>query len=292
MAEGLYRALIPGSLTVLGNTGDDFDWMGLRLCPDLDTLLYTLSGRHDEDRGWGRDDETWHCLETLRELGGPSWFQVGDRDLATHLVRTEALRAGLRLTEVTARLVEALGLAVALLPMCDQPVRTRIRTTEGLLDFQDYFVRRGHRDRVLGVEFQGIDRARVSTEVRQALKEADLVVLGPSNPFVSLGPILAVPGLRPALETSRARKVAVSPIVGGRAVKGPAAAMLGSLGHEVSALGVARLYAGLVQEFFMDTLDEALAPAVESLGMRVRVLPTVMQGPEGRLRLAQALLPP
>ncbi len=290
LAEGLYRALEPGSLTVLGNTADDFDWLGLRLCPDLDTLLYTLSGRHDEQRGWGRSGETWRCLAALEELGAPTWFRLGDLDLATHLVRSDALRQGLRLTEATAQLTRALGLKATLLPMCDQSVHTRIRTAEGLLDFQDYFVRRGQRDRVLGVEFLGIHQARASAEVLEAMREAKLVVLGPSNPFVSLAPILAVPGLRPALEASRARKVAVSPIVGGRALKGPAAAMLESLGHEVSALGVARLYAGLVEEFVLDQVDADLAPAVEALGLFPRILPTVMEGPEGRLRLARALV--
>lgn len=292
LAEGLYRALEPAGLTVLGNTADDFDWLGLRLCPDLDTLLYTLSGRHDEERGWGRAGETWRCLAALEELGAPSWFQVGDQDLATHLVRTEALRRGMRLTEVTALLAESLGVNATLLPMCDEPVRTRIRTAGGLLDFQDYFVRRGQQDRVLGVEYQGLEGARVTAEALQALQEADLVVLGPSNPFVSLGPILAVPGLRPALEASQARKVAISPILAGQALKGPAAAMLDSLGHEVSALGVARLYAGLVHEFLMDTVDGGLAPAVAALGMEARVLPTVMHGSAGRLRLAQAVLTP
>jgi len=292
MAEGLQGALPPGRLSVLGNTGDDFELLGLRICPDLDTVLYTLAGQADPDQGWGRRDETWQCMQALEEMGAPSWFRLGDRDLATHLVRTEALKRAQSLTEVTANLARALGLATCILPMCDEAVRTRLRTREGLLDFQDYFVRRGQRDRVLEVEFAGIRQARVTREVLDALAQADLVVLAPSNPFVSIAPILAVPGLRQALEESAARKIAVSPIVGGRALKGPAAAMLESLGHEVSALGVARLYSGVVDEFVLDLEDVDLAPAVASLGVAPRVLPTVMSGARERLALAQALLQP
>ena len=290
LADGLYRALGPGRLQVVGNTADDFEHLGLHLSPDLDTLLYTLAGRGSEEQGWGRADESWRCMEALGELGGPTWFRLGDLDLATHLVRTGRLRGGQRLTRVTRDLARALGVEAELLPMCDEPVRTRVRTPQGWLDFQDWFVGRGHRDAILDLEFAGIEEARVTPEVLEALEGADLVVLGPSNPFVSLGPILAVPGLREALHRSRARKLAVSPIVGGRALKGPAAAMLGSLGHEVSALGVARLLAGGVDEFVLDEADAALAPAVEALGLVPRVLPTVMVGPEGRLALGRRLL--
>ncbi len=292
LAEGLHRALPPGHLSVLTNTGDDFELLGLRVCPDLDTVLYTLAGRADPDRGWGLQDETWHCLQALEELGAPSWFRLGDRDLATHLVRTEALNRGRSLTGVMDDLARALGVAARILPMCEEAVRTRLRTRAGLLDFQDYFVRRGQRDRVLGVEFAGIGQARGTREVLEALEQADLVVLAPSNPFVSIAPILQVPGVRRALQESRARKLAVSPILGGRALKGPAAAMLESLGHEVSALGVARLYVGWVDEFVLDPVDAPLAPAVAELGLLPRVLPTVMSGPPERLALARALITP
>ncbi len=292
MAEGLQRALAPGRLSVLVNTGDDFELLGLRVCPDLDTVLYTLADRANPDQGWGLRDETWECMQALAELGAPSWFRLGDRDLATHLVRTEALKRGRSLTGVMADLARALGLETRILPMCDEAVRTRVRTREGLLDFQDYFVRRGQRDRVLEVEFAGIRQAQATREVQEALAQADLVVLAPSNPFVSIAPILQVPGLRRSLEESAARTIAVSPIVGGRALKGPAAAMLESLGHELSALGVARLYSGVVDEFVLDLEDERLAPAVASLGMRPRVLPTVMSGPPERLALARALIRP
>lgn len=292
MAAGLQEALPPGRLSVLGNTGDDFELLGLRVCPDLDTLLYTLAGRAHPDQGWGLQNETWQCMQALEELGAPCWFHLGDRDLATHLVRTEALKQGRSLTGVTADLARALGLKTRVLPMCDEAVGTRLRTREGLLDFQDYFVRRGQRDRVLEVEFAGIRQARATREVLEALAQAELVVLAPSNPFVSIAPILAVPGLGQALAQSAARKIAVSPIVGGRALKGPAAAMLESMGHEVSALGVARLYSGVVDEFVLDLEDEHLAPAVASLGMMPRVLPTVMSGPRERLALARALIRP
>lgn len=292
LSDGLYRALGPDRLAVIGNTADDFDHFGLRLCPDLDTVLYTLAGRSHEEQGWGRAGESWRCMEAVAELGGPAWFRLGDLDLATHLVRTSRLGEGLRLTEVTAGLAAALGVRARLLPMCEEPVRTRVRTHVGALDFQDYFVRRGQRDEVLGVEFAGIEAARATPEVLEALAQGDRIVLCPSNPFVSVAPILAVPGLEEAFRASRARKTAVSPILGGRALKGPAAAMLGSLGHEVSALGVARLYAGLVDEFVLDEVDRDLAPAVAALGLEPRVMPTRMSGPEGRLALGRRILAP
>ena len=290
LADGLCRALDPDQLTVVGNTADDFDMFGLRICPDLDTVLYTLAGLNHEEQGWGRAGESFRCMEALEALGGPTWFRLGDRDLATHLRRTHGLREGRRLTAVTAELVRVLGVRATLLPMCEEPVRTRIRTPVGLFDFQDYFVRRGQRDEVLGVEFLGVGQARATPEVLDALLNAQQVVVGPSNPFVSIAPILAVPGVREALSRSKARKIAVSPIVGGRALKGPAAAMLASLGYEVSALGVARLYAGLVDEFVLDEEDASQAAAISGLGLEPRVLPTVMKGPEDRLHLGRRLL--
>lgn len=285
LSDGLSQVLGP-ELAVVVNTADDFDLCGLRICPDLDTVLYTLSGRCHEGQGWGLADETFHAAHALEALGGPAWFRLGDRDLATHLYRTGRLGEGARLTEVAAELARGLGLRSRVLPMCEEPVRTRIRTAQGTLDFQDWFVRRRQEDAVTGVEFAGIEHAHPTPEVRRVLAEADLLVIAPSNPFVSVEPILQV--LRRDL--GGARKVAVSPILGGRALKGPAAAMLASLGHEVSALGVARLYAGLVDTFVLDEVDAALAPAVANLGMEPRVLPTVMRGPEGRRALAETVL--
>lgn len=287
LSHGLAQALPPGSLTVVVNTGDDFDHLGLRICPDLDTVLYTLAGLAHEEQGWGLAGETFAAMEMLERYGGPTWFRLGDRDLATHLERTRLLAEGLGLAEVTRRLAHALGLTARVLPMCEEPVATRVRTSEGnLLDFQDWFVRRAQQDAIAAVEFEGIERARPGPGVGEALADADLVVLCPSNPFVSLAPILAVPGLA----LGPGRKVAVSPILGGQAVKGPAAAMLRSLGHEVSAMGVARLYAGVVDAFVLDEVDLGLASEVERLGMQALVMPTMMKGPEGRLALAERLL--
>lgn len=285
LSDGLSQVLGP-DLAVVVNTADDFDLCGLRICPDLDTVLYTLSGRCHEGQGWGLADETFHAAAALEALGGPAWFRLGDRDLATNLYRTGRLGEGARLTEVAAELARSLGIRARVLPMCEEPVRTRLRTVQGTLDFQDWFVRRRQEDAVTGVEFAGIEAAHATPEVREALAGADLLVIAPSNPFVSVEPVLQA--LRRDL--GPARKVAVSPIVGGRALKGPAAAMLASLGHEVSALGVARLYAGLVDTFVLDEEDAALAPAVAELGLQPRVLPTVMRGPEGRLALAEAVL--
>jgi len=290
LAEGLYGVLPPDHLSVVVNTGDDLDLYGLRVCPDLDTVLYTLSGLADSVQGWGIAGDTFATLDLLGRYGAPTWFRLGDRDLATHIRRSELLRGGARLTAVMDGLARALGVHARLLPMCDEPVVTRVRTPDGVLDFQDYFVRRRHGDPVLGLEFTGIDAARVTDEVRDAVAEATAIVLCPSNPFVSVAPILAVPGLRDLLRSVGAPIVAVSPIVGGQALRGPAAAMLAALGHEVSALGVARLYQGLARGFVLDEEDSALAPAVEALGMRALVAPAVMRGPDDRRRLAAAVL--
>ena len=289
LAAGLYGVLPPDHLSVVVNTGDDLDLYGLRVCPDLDTVLYTLSGLADPVQGWGIAGDTFATLDLLGRYGVPTWFRLGDRDLATHIRRSELLRGGARLTAVTDGLARALGVRAQLLPMCDEPVVTRVRTPDGVLDFQDYFVRRRHGDPVLGLEFAGIDAARVTDEVRDAVAGATAIVLCPSNPFVSVAPILAVPGLRDLLRAG-APIVAVSPIVGGQALRGPAADMLAALGHEVSALGVARLYQGLAHGFVLDEEDSALAPAVEALGMRALVTPAVMRDLDDRRRLAAAVL--
>lgn len=290
LADGLYRTLPPDALTVIVNTADDLDMHGLRICPDLDTVLYTLSGLADPAQGWGIAGDTYDTLEQLDRYGAPTWFRLGDRDFATHIRRTALLRDGARLTEVADTLARALDVRARLLPMCDEPVATQVRTPDGVLSFQDYFVRRHHGDTVLGVEFDGIDAACVTDEARGAIMEATAIVFCPSNPFVSVAPILAVPGLRDCLRDAGAPIVAVSPIVGGEALRGPAAAMLRALGHEVSALGVARLYQGLVHGFVLDEADRDFAPAVEVLGMRALVAPTVMRAPEDRRRLAGAVL--
>ena len=290
LAAGLEAVLEPGDLSVVTNTADDFDLWGLRICPDLDTVMYTLAGLANPETGWGIKDESFEALAMISAYGEDPWFRLGDRDLATHVLRTERLRAGTSMTEVTAGLSGALGVRSALLPMCDEPVRTAVETPEGLLEFQEYFVRRRQRDEVLGVELRGIEEARVPDGVADALAAADAVVLCPSNPVVSIGPILAVPGMREALLASSAPKVAVSPIIGGKALKGPADRMMRTLGHEVSALGVARMYEDVATGFVIDRSDDEEGPEIEGLGMRVLTTDAVMRGDGDRARLAREVL--
>lgn len=290
LAQGLAALLPPEELVVIGNTGDDLEWYGLRVCPDLDILLYTLSGQVDRRRGWGIRGDTFAVLDALARYGEEPWFRLGDRDLATCLLRTHWLREGLSLTAVTRRLCARAGVRTHIVPMSDDPVRTRIRTPEGELDFQTYFVRRGHRDPVLGVRFAGIEGARPSPDALDAIQRARGIVLGPSNPFVSIGPILAVPGIGEAIRESPARKVAVTPIVAGRALKGPLEAMLRTLGHRPDAVGVAALYRGVVDVFVLDRQDTELAPEIARLGMRVVVCDTVMRSSQHRRALARRVL--
>ena len=290
LASGLQDVLPPGDLSVVVNTADDFDLWGLHICPDLDTVMYTLAGISNPDTGWGIADETFETLNMLESYGEETWFKLGDRDFATHILRTSRMRSGESLTEVTAVLSGALGVESALLPMSDDPVSTVLETPEGRLEFQEYFVRRGQRDEVLGIELRGIEDAEPTERVFAAISEADAVVLCPSNPLVSVGPILALPGITEALTSSSGPKVAVSPIVGGRALKGPADRMLASLGHEVSATGVARMYAGLVDGMVIDRTDEDERAGIEALGMRVLVTGSVMRDAEDRARLASETL--
>ena len=285
LAFGFYRMLPPGDLGIVVNTGDDFEHLGLHISPDLDTVTYTLAGLANRDTGWGVANDTFQALAALERLGGPSWFRLGDRDLATHLQRTALLSGGLRLTEATARICEALGVYAPILPMTDDPVATKLVTDEGKLDFQDYFVRRRCQPVVREVRFAGVEEAMPSREVLAALREADGVVIAPSNPFVSVEPILAVRGVREIVASKPA--IAVSPIVGGQALKGPAAKMLGELGLDVSPLGVAGRYTGVITGFVMDQRDESLADGVSSLGLEVAVRQTIMRSDEDRVTLAQ-----
>ncbi len=288
LAHGFQQVLPAGGLSVIVNVADDLELFGLHLSPDLDTVLYTLAGLANPETGWGIAGDTFAALPLLERYGEPAWFRIGDRDLATHVRRTRLLRDGASLTDATAAMATALGISSRILPATDDAVRTFIGTDAGELDFQTYFVQRGHRDEVRSIRLAGIEDARPSATALAALADADLVVLAPSNPIVSIGPILALPGMREAL--SNRPSVAVSPIVAGRALRGPADRMLGSLGHEVSALGVARLYAGLVQRFVIDELDAQLAPAIEALGMRAQVGATVMRSDADRARLAGAII--
>lgn len=293
LATGLQAVLPAGGLTVVVNTADDTERHGLLVMPDHDACLYMLSDRFDHERGWGVTDETWTVMDGLAEYGEDAWFRLGDRDFATHIARHSRLTGGARLTTAVRALQRAVGVPSTILPMTDAPVRTQVRIDEGWIDFQEYFVHRRQVPDVLEVRFQGIDAARPTAEVKAALTAADVIVIGPSNPIVSIGPILAVPGMREALSVARergARTVAVSPIVGGKALKGPAGRMLTSLGHDSSALGVARLYADLIDVMLIDALDAPSVPAIEALGIRASTADTFMADDAGRARVARSVL--
>ena len=290
LAHGLAQSLPPGDLTVVVNTADDFDLYGLRICPDLDTVMYTLAGVVDPSPGWGVAGDTTRTLEAIARYGRDPWFKLGDQDFATHILRTERLRQGVPLTDVTRELASALGVANAILPMTDDPVATLVDTPAGRLVFQDYFVARRQVDDVLGVTFDGIERAQPSRLALSALAAAELIVIGPSNPIVSVGPILAVPGLLPALTLATAPVVAVSPIVVGKELKGPADRMLATLGHEVSAVGVAALYAPFADAMVIDESDRGLVPRICELGLTPLVTNTVMRNDADRRRLADEII--
>jgi LPPG:FO 2-phospho-L-lactate transferase len=289
LARGLAR--IAGTqLAMVVNTGDDFDHFALRICPDLDTVMYTLAGRANPETGWGVAGESWNFMTQMAELGGADWFRLGDRDLATHVLRTALLRDGETLTAVTATLAARLGIEVAILPMSDSAVRTRVQTAAGLLDFQDYFVRQHCEVPISGLRFDGAREAQASGAVIRALAAARVVVICPSNPFVSIDPILAVGDVRRRLQEHPAPVIAVSPIIGGKAVKGPAAKMMAELGHAVSSLTVAEKYRDLLDGIVIDEEDAHLAPAIEALGMSARVTRTLMPTPAESLRLAEEVL--
>jgi LPPG:FO 2-phospho-L-lactate transferase len=280
--------LPPSSVTVIGNVGDDVEVLGLHVSPDLDSILYALAGVADESRGWGRADETWSALETAQSLGGEGWFALGDRDLGLHLVRTQALRAGEPLSAVTARLAAALSIETALLPATDDRLRTWLETPAGTFPFQEWFVARRHRDEVDAVRFEGEEAARPGPGTLEALAAAHLILLAPSNPYVSIGPILAVRDLREALATRRVPCVAVSPLIGGRAVKGPADRMLRRLAGGTTPRHVAGCYEGLIDAL---VVDEADANDVDGLGdVRPIVTRTLMSDRDGRRRVAEAAI--
>jgi LPPG:FO 2-phospho-L-lactate transferase len=289
LALGLYRILPPDSLTIVANTGDDFEHLGLQISPDLDTLLYTLSGQDNPELGWGRRGETWTFMAALEALGGENWFRLGDGDLATHIERTRRRTAGECLSAVTDDFRRRLGIAARLLPMSDDPVRTRLRTAEGWLDFQDYFVRLHCAPAISELAFVGAESARPHPDFLSALADPDLraVVVCPSNPFISIDPILAVPGVPAALRACRAPVVAVSPIIGGQAVKGPTAKMMAELGLPVDAATVARHYRDLLDLYVADEQDAA---AVAGLDLPVVLTRTLIQNLADREALARAVL--
>jgi LPPG:FO 2-phospho-L-lactate transferase len=288
--QALTEVVPPSDVTVIANVGDDLEVHGLHVSPDLDTLLYTLAGLGDEERGWGRADETWNARETIERLGGETWFQLGDRDLGLHLVRTEALRRGEPLSAVTERIARAVGLELALLPATDDRLRTRIRTPSGEFEFQEWFVARGHTDRVDEVVYDGAADASPAPGVLEALEGAELIAIAPSNPFVSIGPILAVDEIRAAVERRRERVVAVSPLIGGRAVKGPAEAMFQSLAGGTGAAQVTDCYKGLIGALVIDEADADDAAAVAERGVRPLVTRTLMSEPEARQALVETVL--
>jgi LPPG:FO 2-phospho-L-lactate transferase len=290
LANGLYQALAPEMLTIIINTADDFELYALRICPDADTVLYTLAGLANPETGWGVAGDTWEALSMLGRFGEDTWFRLGDRDFATHILRTQRLRAGWPLSRVLQAFTAALGVRAALVPMAETPVATLVRTPAGELAFQDYFVRRHHADEVLGVRFEGIEHARLPDAASEALAAADAIVFCPSNPVVSIGPILAVPGVRERLRAAPAPIVAVSPIVAGRALRGPADRMLQGLGVEVSPYGVASLYRDLVAGMVIDREDAGDADRIRALGMEVLVTDTIMRNAADQHRLAEETL--
>jgi len=288
LAHGLAETLPPEDLTIIVNTGDDFEHYGLYICPDMDTVCYTLAGLANPESGWGRAGETWNAIENISALGGEAWFRLGDSDLGTHLERTRRIKAGDLLSRITRDFCKAWGIAPSVLPMSDQPVRTIVETEEGDLPFQEYFVHRRCEPRVKGFRFDGADRAEPAPGVWEAIRSADGIVICPSNPWVSIDPILKVIPLTPGI--SQTQVVAVSPIIGGKAVKGPAAKMYDELGIKPSALAVAGHYRGLATDFVLDSVDAELNESVRGLSMRTLVTNTLMRSHEDRRQLARAVL--
>lgn len=288
--DGLTRVIAPERVFIIGNTADDAEIYGLHISPDLDTVTYTLAGMANPEHGWGIRGDSFRCLEALRRLGGETWFQLGDIDLAMHLYRTERLRQGASLSEVTSEVTRALGVRSTLVPMSNEPVRTRICTRAGELEFQTYFVKRRARDRVVAVRFDGADKAQPAPGLLAAIERAEAIILCPSNPFISIGPILAVPGIRAALRRRRDAVAAISPIVGGKALKGPAAKMMKGMQMKASAAEVGRLYADFTGVFVLDEMDRRQAAQLGVFDVRTVVTNTIMTGLRERKALAQTVL--
>jgi LPPG:FO 2-phospho-L-lactate transferase len=288
--DGLRQLLPPREVTLIVNTGDDLEWWGLHVSPDLDSIMYVLAGMLSKDRGWGVDGDTFECVEAMRRMGAPAWFNVGDRDLATHLMRTQLLASGCTLTQATAELAVALGVQSRILPMSDAQVETRVATPDRELSFQEYFVRERYRPEVRGVRFVGAERATPAPGVLDAISSAQAVVLAPSNPITSIGPILAVPGIREALRGTKAPVAAISPIVGGTAVSGPAGALMTSQRLPVSITGVAQAYAGFLDLLIVDERDTEAAQALRQSGLRVHCTQTIIKTPDDKAALAANVL--
>ena len=290
LAYGLAQCVSPDRLTIIVNTGDDFEYLGLHISPDLDTVMYTLAGVANPATGWGIKDESWGMMAAMARYNGPTWFQLGDRDLATHLLRSTWLAQGYPLNYVTTELCRRLGIRCTVLPMSEQPLRTIIYSDAGELPFQEYFVKLQCKPIVKEIRFEGADEAQPSREVISAVRNADAIIFCPSNPLLSIDPILSMPSLRRIIAASRAPRIAVSPIVKGEALKGPAAKIMSELGMEVSPVGVARHLQDVLSGFVLDHLDEARQDAVTDLGVRTLVTNTVMTNHQARITLAEAVL--
>jgi LPPG:FO 2-phospho-L-lactate transferase len=287
---GLYDVMDARNLTAIVNTGDDITLHGLKISPDLDIVTYTLAGVVDESKGWGYGGETFHALKRLAAFGRIHWFNLGDRDLATHIHRSALVAEGKSLSDAAESIRLALGVKARILPMCDQPVPTMIDTAEGELHFQEYLVKRRAQPVVRGIRFDGVDTARPARGVLEAIREADRILICPSNPLISIGPILAVPGIREALRARKKNVIAVCPIVAGKSLKGPSDKMLVELGYEASVLGVAKLYADFTGTFVIDPADKTQAGSIRELGMQVEIVPTVMKTRTQKRKLARSLL--
>lgn len=287
---GLVRLVADDELTVIVNTGDDIDLYGLHISPDIDIVMYTLAGIVNEKNGWGVRGDTFHCLKALGKYGCETWFNLGDKDLATHIQRTCLLKKGLKLSEATTELCRALGLKVKILPMTDDRFETRIVTKTASIHFQEYLVKRGARDDVLGVDFVGVEDARPAPSVIDSIVNAEEVIICPSNPIVSIGTILSVRGVREALKRTRAKKVAISPIIAGAPVKGPADRLMSGLGLEVSAFSVANLYKDFLDAFILDTADSEGKMRIERLGIKVTITNTIMKSLKDKVKLAKVVL--
>jgi LPPG:FO 2-phospho-L-lactate transferase len=285
--EGLASVFPPEKITAIVNTGDDLQYLGCHVSPDLDIVTYTLAGLADRQNGWGIQEDTHNCLDQLAKYSAETWFRIGDRDFATHLLRTAFLQQGFNLSEVTEKIRTSLGVRAQILPMTDQIVATKIKTPVGILEFQEYFVKRGFQDQVEDVTYEGATLATPAPGVAPAIEKSDLIIFCPSNPILSIGPILAIPGIRDSLSKTRARVVGISPIVGGKAIKGPLDKMMESLGLEVSPFGVAQLYSGLMKGYVIDQQDKSIASKIAALGMRVLATNTLMDSTEAKILLAR-----
>lgn len=290
LLRGLVEVVPFDDLLIVGNTGDDFELYGLHISPDLDIVMYTLAGIVDEAKGYGVAGDTFHCLDMLKRLGFETWFGLGDRDLAVHVVRTELLGTGMTLSQTTAELCRMLHVKVRLVPMSDDPVRTKVLIGQLRLDFQEYFVKRRAEDVVSGVIYDGCEKAKTAPGILEAIERAERIVICPSNPLLSVSPMLSIPGFTDGLRRSNARVVGVSPIVGGKALKGPADKIMASLGLEPSAYGVAKFYEDFLDHLIIDNADEQHRSRIESLGVKVTVTDTIMKSVEDSVRLAKVVV--